>query len=104
AGPADFPADTPHGPPRYRRAMRAHANCIENLPLYGAIVLAAVATGVGGPTLDALALVLLGARVVQTCVHVIPEPTNAWVGVRFTFFAVQLACMVWMGVYVVVHA
>jgi hypothetical protein len=28
----DFPADTPHGSPVYRRMMRAHANCVENLP------------------------------------------------------------------------
>ncbi len=36
--PRNFRADEPHGSPRYRRAMRAHVNCVENLPVYGAII------------------------------------------------------------------
>jgi hypothetical protein len=36
-----FPGDTPHGSPAYRRATRAHANCVENLPVFAAIVLTA---------------------------------------------------------------
>lgn len=99
-----FQADVPHGSERYRRAMRAHANCLENLPVYGAVVLAATAAGVDAPLLDALALVLLGARVVQSLVHVIPTPTNRVIGVRFTFFVIQVVCMVWMGAYVALAA
>ena len=36
----DFRADQVEGEDWYRRAMRAHANCVENLPVFGAIVLA----------------------------------------------------------------
>ena len=34
-----FRADHVEGSDRYRRAMRAHLNCLENLPIYGANVL-----------------------------------------------------------------
>ena len=34
----DFRADQVEGDEWYRRAMRAHANCIENLPVFGVIV------------------------------------------------------------------
>src|SRR5436305_14358955 len=36
-----FPADAPTGPGWYQRATRAHMNCVENLPVYGAIILVA---------------------------------------------------------------
>lgn len=101
---AEWRADLPQGDERYRRAMRAHANCVENLPVYGAVVLAMVAAGVRGTTLDVLAIVLIAARVCQTLVHVVPEQTNAVAAVRFGFFLVQLVCMVWMGAFVAVHA
>ncbi|MFW6067017.1 MAG: MAPEG family protein [Myxococcota bacterium] len=104
AEPKDFRADVPHGSERYRQAMRAHANCVENLPVYGAVVLAIVATGVEAEILDTLALVFLAARVVQTTVHVVPPLTNFWVSIRFTFFSVQLICMAWMGAYVALEA
>ena len=49
-----FPADAPTGPDWYRRATRAHLNCVENLPVYVAIVGVASFAGVGGSLLDAL--------------------------------------------------
>ena len=64
-----FPGDEPHGSPFYRRATRAHANCIENLPVFGAIGFAATASGVRSPTLDALAVAVVVARVCQTSTH-----------------------------------
>ena len=42
SGVGGFPADQVEGEEWYKRAMRAHANCIENLPVFGAIVLALV--------------------------------------------------------------
>ena len=48
-----FPADAPEGPDWYKRATRAHANCVENLPVYTAIVVAASAAGAEGGALDA---------------------------------------------------
>ena len=96
----EFPADVPHGSPRYRRAMRAHANCVENLPVYGAVAVAATLSGAGGSALHALPPVFLLARVLQTLVHVVYEETSLAVSVRFAFFVVQLVCMTWMGVVV----
>jgi uncharacterized MAPEG superfamily protein len=100
AGIAEFQADEVHGPDWYRRAMRAHANCVENLPVYGAIVVAMEAAGVRSPVLDRLSLVFIGARVLQTTIHVAFVQTNRAVAFRFTFFFVQFVCMVWMGVFV----
>lgn len=100
----EWTPDEPQGNALYRRAMRAHMNCVENLPVYGAVVLAAVATGVSSPWLDGLALTLLVARIVQSLLHVALEPTEVIAGARFGFFCVQVVCMAWMGVYILIHA
>jgi len=101
---SEFNPEDPRGADWYRRAMRAHMNCVENLPVYGAIVVAMVVAGVQGPWLDTLALVFLGARIVQTVVHVGFPMTDWMVGIRFSFFFTQLVCMVGMGTIVVLHA
>jgi len=82
------------------RAHRAHANCLENLPLYTALVAAIIATGAAHPALDALALAMMGARVAQTVTHVAFGPTQRVVSVRFSFYLTQIVCMVVMGVIV----
>jgi uncharacterized MAPEG superfamily protein len=99
-----FRADQIEGSDRYRRAMRAHLNCLENLPIYGAIVLVIVVSGAESPTLDALALTLIGARIAQTLIHVSREQTNLLAYLRFGFFFVQLICMFWMTALVVQNA
>ncbi len=86
----DFRADQVMGEEWYRRAMRAHVNCIENLPVFGAIVFALHVSGVGGPVVDGLSVVVLVARIMQSLVHVSLEQTNAVVTVRFAFFFLQL--------------
>jgi uncharacterized MAPEG superfamily protein len=96
AGLAAFPADRPHGADWYRRAMRAHANCIENLPILLAIVAGIMASGASGPALDRLALVVIAARVPQTLVHVLAPETNLTVGIRFGFYIAQLVAMLAM--------
>ncbi len=101
---SEFPADEQHGSAWYRRAMRAHANCVENLPVYGAIVVAIVASGVRSPTLDTLAVVLFVARVLQTVTHMAVEQTDPVVAVRFSFFFIQLVCMAGMGILVALRA
>jgi hypothetical protein len=93
----EWKADGSQGADWYRRAMRAHANCLENLPVYGALVLVMVAAGITDPRLDALALVLMGARVVHTLVHVTLTQTNRVAAIRFSFFMVQFVCMVAMA-------
>jgi uncharacterized MAPEG superfamily protein len=97
----EFPADVPHGSPRYRRAMRAHANCVENLPLLAAVVVAANAAGVHGSALDGFAIGYLAARMLQTVTHVAFAETATAVAVRFGFFFAQLVCLAGMGTIVV---
>lgn len=101
---SEWNPDVPQGSDWYRRAMRAHMNCVENLPVYGAIVVALVATGTTGPALDVLAIVLIVARVCQTLLHIGTRPGEFTAGLRFTFFFVQLVCMLAMGGIVVGHA
>jgi hypothetical protein len=93
----DFPGDTAHGSTAYRRAVRAHANCVENLPVYGAIAMTAFAAQATSPTMDMLALVVIAARVGQSTVHMALVETNTTVGVRFTFFLAQVVAMAWMA-------
>jgi uncharacterized MAPEG superfamily protein len=91
-------ADEPQGGEWYRRAMRAHMNCVENLPVYTAIVVAMLAAGVVSPILDLLAIVILVARICQTTIHMAFEQTNVIAGLRFAFFFVQAASMISMGI------
>ena len=99
----EFRADQIEGSDRYRRAMRAHLNCLENLPIYGAIVLVIVVSGAQSAALDSLALTLIGARIAQTLIHVSWQQTNLLAYLRFGFFFVQLICMFWMTALVVQH-
>lgn len=91
-----FPADAPTGPDWYRRATRAHANCVENLPVYASIVVVLSLVGVEGRAVDALCCIVLGARVCQTLVHVGFAQTARVVSVRFSFFSLQLLSMLWL--------
>jgi uncharacterized MAPEG superfamily protein len=90
AGMADFPADRVEGDDWYRRSMRAHANCVENLPVFAAIVLALCAGEIKGSVVDGLSIAVLIARVMQSAVHIGLVQTNTVVTVRFTFFLIQL--------------
>jgi uncharacterized MAPEG superfamily protein len=86
----EFRADRVEGEDWYRRAMRAHANCVENLPVFGAIVLAIYVSGVRGAVVDAVSVAIFAARVVQSLVHVCFVQTNPVVSVRFAFFSIQV--------------
>lgn len=97
-----FPPDQPHGSDWYRRAMRAHANCIENLPVYGAIVLVMTVTGAEGRAFDVPAVVLLAARLCQSVTHIAFEQTDRVVAFVFGFYLLQALCMFWM-IALVVH-
>jgi uncharacterized MAPEG superfamily protein len=81
----------------YQRATRAHMNCVENLPVYAAIVVAQMAIGLQSSIIDRLAVIMLAARVVQTLVHILLPPTNTATSLRFTFYFVQAVCMIEMG-------
>jgi len=87
-----FAADAPEGADWYKRAMRAHANCVENLPVFAAIAFAVYASGAGGPVIDLASIAVLVARVMQSLVHICLTQTSSVVAVRFSFLLVQLAC------------
>ena len=98
ASVAEWRADLPQGSEWYQRAMRAHMDCVENLPVYTAVVFAVTAIGLKSTTVDNLAVTLLAARVGQTLVHIALPPTNKAARLRFALFAVQVVCMILMGV------
>ena len=100
---AEWRADQPQGSDWYQRAMRAHMNCVENLPIYTALVVALMATGLHSSTIDRLAIAILAARVGQYVAHILLPPTNAAASLRFAFFFAQAACMIAIGVIIVVY-
>ena len=73
-------------------------NCVENLPVYMAIVLAQTAIGLHGVVIDSLSLAMFAARIGQTTVHIALRPTDASASLRFALFFVQLVCMITIGV------
>jgi len=96
APPKSFLADVPHGSERYRRTMRAHLNCVENLPLYAALVLMGGVIKLESSSFDLLAALVLPARVLQSVTH-IASGSNRAVLVRFYFFCAQLVCFAGMA-------
>jgi uncharacterized MAPEG superfamily protein len=77
-----------------KRMEDAHANCLENLPVFAAIVLAAAAMG-RLDTIAAMAPLVLYARIAQTTVHLIGVG-KIHVLIRATFWSIQLALFIWM--------
>ena len=75
--------------PFMQRLARAHANCVEGLPIFGGLLIVAIATERTGIT-DPLAIWLLVARIVQSSVHLAATSVAA-VNLRFAAFVVQLA-------------
>jgi uncharacterized MAPEG superfamily protein len=92
----EFRADQIEGADWYKRAMRAHANCVENLPVFGAIVLGLYVGNVGSALVNTLAVAVLVARVIQSLVHVCFVQTNTVTAVRFGFFFVQIVSFLWL--------
>lgn len=80
--------------PLIGRLEDAHANCLENLPVFAVIVLAAAATG-RLDAINALAPWVLYARIGQSAVH-LSGVGAMQVLVRASFWAAQLVLMVWM--------
>jgi uncharacterized MAPEG superfamily protein len=75
--------------PFMQRLARAHANCIEGLPLFGGLLVVAIITDRAHVT-DPLAYLFLGSRMFQSLVH-LASSSSAAVTVRFVAFAVQMA-------------
>jgi len=79
--------------PFMQRLARAHANCLEGLPVFGGLLLVAELSDKAAVT-DSLAFVFLGARILQSLIHLI-SLSPAAVTLRFTAFAIQMG----IGIY-----
>lgn len=78
------------------RLTRAHLNCVENLPVFAALVAAAGLSGQFG-VMESTALCVLYARIAQSVTHMIStSPVMVWV--RATFFFIQVLLMAWYAV------
>lgn len=88
-----FQPDNGNLSPFMQRIARAHANCIEGLPIFGGLMLVALAAGQTALT-DPLAYALLGARIVQSGIHLASISALA-VTLRFSAFAVQMGIAAW---------
>ncbi len=88
-----FPRRGYEAPSFIQRLQDAHANCVENLPLVAAVVLAAVATGQTALT-DPLACYLLYARIGQSGIHAL-SVNHFTVLLRATLYSVQIGILVW---------
>jgi uncharacterized MAPEG superfamily protein len=97
----DFRADQVEGEGWYKRAMRAHANCIENLPVFGAVVLALHIGDVRGLVVNYLCIGVVVARMMQSLVHVCFAQTNTVVAVRFALFQIQVISFLALSVTIV---
>ena len=101
---SEWRTDIPQGNEFYRRATRAHMNCVENLPVYTAIVVATLAIGLRSAVMDHLCIAMLAARIGQSSIHIAFPISNVSVSLRFTLFLVQLLCMIAMGVEIILNA
>ena len=88
-----FTPDNSNLSPFMQRLARAHANCVEGLPVFGGLMVIAVVAGRSSIT-DPLAYLFLSARIVQSVIHLSSLSALA-VTLRFVAFAVQMS----IGVY-----
>ena len=91
--PNDFNPENSNLSPFMQRLARAHANCVEGLPIFGGLLILALVTSNANIT-DQLALVFLGARVLQSTIHLVSLSPTA-VTLRFGAFALQMAIAVY---------
>lgn len=87
-GATEFRPDNSNLSPFMQRLARAHANCVESLPILGGILLLAILTDKTAIT-DPLAHLFLAARIVQSCAHLVSLSTPA-AYLRFSAFSVQM--------------
>lgn len=89
----DFRPDNSNLSPFMQRLARAHANCVEGLPIFGGLMLIAVLAGRTSIT-DPLAYAFLAARILQSLIHLGSLSVTA-VTLRFLAFTVQMAIAVY---------
>lgn len=88
----------------YGRAMRAHANCIENLPIFAVLVVAAGLQYMESTLFNGLALTVVAARIVHSLIHVCLAQTNRVVSFRFLFYLVQILAFLAMAIMLIQNA
>lgn len=81
-------------PPVFKRIGDAYANCLEMLPLAGAVLLAAAVSDAASVT-NGLALWFLAARIGQSISHIVSVHHLMIFLVRFPLFLVQVAILVY---------
>ena len=91
--PNSFAPDGTDVSPFANRLCRAHANSYEGFPIFGGLMLLAIALDATAIT-DSLALYMIGARILQAATH-LASTSNLAVQVRFAFFLVQVGIAVW---------
>jgi uncharacterized MAPEG superfamily protein len=91
-----FNPGAPHGSDAYWRVNRAHLNAVENLPIFAVVVFSGVYLSVQNPMFETLANVVLGARFVQSLIH-ISSGAQLMVLLRFTFYLIQVLSMLAMA-------
>lgn len=85
-------------PPFGNRLTRAFGNCVESFAFIGGVMLLAIATDSMEIT-NSLAYVLLGARLVQSIIHLISSST-LFIQLRFAAFLVQFGiCVYWLWLF-----
>lgn len=95
-----FPAGQPHGGEAYWRLNRAHMNTLENLPIVATFILVAAMAGISTEATANLAGVILGARILQSLIHVASGSVLA-VNLRFAAYLIQLLALVGFGLEIV---
>lgn len=76
-----------------QRVTRAHLNCVENLPVFAAVVAAAGLSGQFS-VMEGTVMFILYARILQSTVHMISGSLAASL-IRGTLFAVQALLMLY---------
>ncbi len=75
---------------------RAHMNTVENLPVFAVVYLCALWVDAAAP-IAALGWTALGARVLQSLVHVSSRSAQA-TQLRAALLLLQAACFIWLGI------
>jgi uncharacterized MAPEG superfamily protein len=100
---SEFKGGVEHGDPLYWRLNRAHVNSVENLAVFGALVVTGTLARVATPTFSTLCQAVLAARIAQSLLHLASNAVPV-VNARFAAFVVQWASMAWMLVEILRHA
>ncbi|HTL11219.1 MAG TPA: MAPEG family protein [Bdellovibrionota bacterium] len=89
-----FPSGQEHGPEWYQRINRMHANAVENLAPFAALVLIGQIVARAEPLFERACVIFIASRIVQGLAHAISAKSDLVVTVRFTFFIIQYFCMI----------